>query len=107
MHGMAMLPSETNPHKARAATCPDRQLVSFSPFFLSFLLLSLVYPVHSTFGCNTPDFETRCMLLLTRATLLYMHIMRGGMLCLEYLGLLGSESRAPMPPSPPSILGPT
>lgn len=35
-HRMALRPSETNPHKARAATCQDRQLMSFSPFSIIF-----------------------------------------------------------------------
>lgn len=55
--------------------------MSFSPFFIfPFLLLSLVYPVHSMLGCNPPDFENHSMVLLTRATLLYMRIMRGTLL---------------------------
>ena len=83
VHGMALRPSETNPHKARAALCLDRQLMSFSPFFF-FLSSFLVYLVHSMFGCNPPDFENRGMVILTRATLLHMCIMRGGALYCVY-----------------------
>lgn len=39
VHGMALRPSETNPHKARAAPYQDRQLMSFSPFFPLFPFL--------------------------------------------------------------------
>lgn len=58
VHGMAMGPSETNPHKARAATCQDRQLLSFSPFFFFPLLYSYTqYPGHNVLRCNPPGFE--------------------------------------------------
>lgn len=86
VHGHAMRPSETNPHKARAATSPDRQLMGFSPFFFLLLVLCTRPPGAQFFnmlGHGPPDLETRSMVFLTRATLLCMRIMRGGVLDMQ------------------------
>lgn len=78
-HGHAALGNKSP--QGESGYLPGQATKEFQPLY-SFSLSSSVPRLTCTqyARLQPPDFENRGMLLLTRATLLYMHIMRGGML---------------------------